>query len=211
MRSNGRTINKYNLEIFDKDLVNGKYQIPIINNDNYVPKDLIGFNYANTNNNYNSGIHFYLDDYQFERVWNNPERYIGLFSKYECILSPDFSLYLDMPLAMKIWNIYRSRLLGQFYQSYGIKVIPTISWAEPETYDFCFDGIPKRSIVSISTVGVIRNKDALRLWKDGVTEMIKRIEPSAILIYGNKIDYDFKNIKVIYFQNKVITNMKGRC
>ena len=38
--------------------------------------------------------------------------------------------------------------------------------------------------------------------------MIKRIEPSAILIYGGKIDYDFKNIRVIYYENEVTERMK---
>ena len=48
---------------------------------------------------------------------------------YDCILSPDFSLYMDMPLPMKVWNMYQSRLISAYYQSYGIPVIPTLSWA----------------------------------------------------------------------------------
>lgn len=203
-----RTNQAYNLEIYDETQVEGFYQMPIINNDNYIPKDLIGFNYAKTSQNKDTGIHFYIDDYQFERLWNSPEEYIDILSEYECILSPDFSLYMDMPRAMKIWNIYRSRMIGQFYQQYGIKVIPTISWAEKETFEFCFDGIPKRSIVSISTIGVKRSKEAMQIWKDGVDEMIKRIQPSAILIYGGKVDYDYGDIKVIYFENKVTERMK---
>ena len=89
-----------------------------------------------------------------------------------------------MPMPMKIWNIYRSRQIGQYYQSQGIKVIPTISWAEKETFEFAFKGIPKGSIVSISTIGVKRNKEALKIWQDGVSAMIEEIEPSTILVYG---------------------------
>lgn len=203
-----RTNNKYNLELFDKFVCDGKYQMPIIDNDNYIPKKLIGFNYAKTSKERNTGIHFYLDDYQFERIWNNPEEYVDILEKYDCILSPDFSLYLDMPYSMKIWNVFRSRLIGQYYQRQGIKVIPTLSWAEEETFEFCFDGIPKGSIVSISTIGVKRSNEAMNIWKNGVDEMIKRIEPSAILIYGGKIDYDFKNIRVIYYENEVTERMK---
>ncbi len=203
-----RTINTYNLKIFDYNFCSkGFWEMPIIKNDNYIPKDLIGFNYAKTSKEKNVGIHFYLDDYQFERVWNNPEDYIDILKEYECILSPDFSLYMDMPMPMKIWNIYRSRLIGQFYQRQGIKVIPTISWAETESFDYCFQGIPKRSIVSISTIGVKKDNNALAIWKDGVNEMIKQIEPSTIIVYGGKIDYDFKGINVIYIDNKVTEKM----
>lgn len=199
-----RTNKAYNLDIIDyTNLSNDFWQMPIIKNDNFIPKELIGFNYAKSNKEKNVGIHFYLDDYQFERLWNYPDKYIDVLKEYECILSPDFSLYMDMPMPMKIWNIYRSRQIGAYYQSQGIKVIPTISWAEKETFEFCFEGIPKGSIVSISTIGVKNDEEALQIWKDGVDEMIKKIEPSTILVYGGKLDYDYGDIEVIYFENKV--------
>ena len=204
-----RTNDTYNLSLVDiESSSNNFWQMPIIQNDNYIPKELIGFNYAKTSKEKNVGIHFYLDDYQFERVWNKPEDYIETLKQYECILSPDFSLYMDMPMPMKIWNIYRSRQIGQYYQNQGIKVIPTLSWAEKETFDFCFEGIPEGSIVSISTIGVKKNKEALKIWKDGVDELIKRIKPSAILIYGGKLDYDYGDIKVVYYDNKVTERLK---
>lgn len=204
-----RTNDTYNLDIIpEEEKTEGFYQMPIINNDNFIPKDIIGFNYAKTSKERNVGIHFYLDDYQFERIWNNPQEYINILKKYDCIFSPDFSLYMDMPMAMKIWNVYRSRLIGQYYQEHGIKVIPTISWAEKETFAFCFDGIPKGSIVSISTIGVKRSKEALKAWKDGLDELIKRIKPSTILIYGGKLNYDYGDIEIIYYNNKVIERLK---
>lgn len=203
-----RTNDIYNLEIIDREDMEGYYRIPIIQNNRYIPKDIIGFNYAKTSKEKSIGIHFYLDDYQFERVWNRPNKYIDVLKQYDCIFSPDFSLYMDMPMAMKIWNTYRSRLIGQYYQKQGIKVIPTLSWAEKETFEFCFDGIPEGSIVSISTIGIKQNKEALRIWKDGVDELIKRIKPSAILIYGGKLDYDYGDIEVIYYKNKVTERMK---
>ena len=202
-----RTNDTYNLGIIDNENASEFWQMPIIKNDNFIPSKLIGFNYAKTSKEKNVGIHFYLDDYQFERLWNKPEDYVDTLKEYECILSPDFSLYMDMPMPMKIWNIYRSRLIGQYYQSQGIKVIPTLSWAEEETGEFCFEGIPKGSIVSISTIGVKKNKEALKIWKTGVDELIKRIEPSTILIYGGKLDYDYGDIKVIYYENQVTERM----
>lgn len=205
-----RTNKAYNLDLVNHDrLEDDFWQMPIIKNNGYIPKDLIGFNYAKSSEEKNVGIHFYVDDYQFERIWNAPEKYIETLMDYDCILSPDFSLYMDMPMAMKIWNIYRSRFIGAYYQSKGLRVIPTISWAEKETFAFCFKGIPKGSIVSISTIGVKQDKEALQIWRDGVTEMIKQIEPSAILIYGGELEFDYGNIKTIYFNNKVTENWRN--
>lgn len=203
-----RTNEAYNLGLFDETACYGKYQMPIIEKDNVIPKELIGFNYAKTYDNKNVGIHFYLDDYQFERIWNNPQEYVELLGDYKCILSPDFSLYMDMPYSMKIWNVYRSRLIGQYYQRCGIKVIPTIQWAEKETFEFCFDGIQEGSIVSVSTIGVKRSQEATQVWKDGMDAMIERIKPSTILVYGGPLDYDYKGIKVIYYDNEVTERMK---
>lgn len=206
-----RTNKAYNLDIINyESLTNDFWQMPIIRNNGFIPDDLIGFNYAKTSQKENCGIHFYIDDYQFERLWNYPEKYIDILSKYDCILSPDFSLYMDMPMPMKIWNIYRSRQIGAYYQSKGIKVIPTISWAEEETFDFCFQGIPQDSIVSISTIGVKQDPNALKIWNDGMKAMIDRIHPSDILVYGGELPFDYKGINVKYYNNHVLDNWKEK-
>lgn len=205
-----RTNDAYNLDIAnDTASTDDFWQMPIIRCDDYIPDRLIGFNYAKSSKEKDTGVHFYIDDYQFERVWSYPEKYLDILLPYDCILSPDFSLYMDMPMPMKIWNVYRSRQIGAYYQSKGIKVIPTISWAEPETYEFCFRGIPKNGIVSISTVGVKRDKKAVETWKDGVRAMIEAIAPKTILVYGGALDYDYGDVDVRYYDNEVTKNWNG--
>lgn len=199
----------YNLDLYDKDRTEGKYQMPVITPVDYRPDDLVGFNYARTKKDKNVGLHFFLDDYQFERIWNMPEQNINIIREYDCMLTPDFSLYLDMPIAMKIWNVYRSRLIGQMAQDEGIIVIPTVQWAEPETFEFCFDGLPHNSTLAISTVGVKRDEYALDIWKTGTAEMIKKLAPKRILVYGGKIDFDYGGVEVVYYDNHVTEEMKN--
>jgi hypothetical protein len=138
-----KDIDTYNLEYLDRTRVSGMYQIPTLKRCDYIPKDLIGFNYvlSHRKTREDLGVHFYLDDYQFERLWKRPYLYLPKLAQYGCVLTPDFSLYMDMPLGMKIWNTYRSRLLGQMLQDFNANVIPTLSWAEKATYEFCFSGI----------------------------------------------------------------------
>ena len=64
------------------------WEMPIISNDRYIPDKLIGFNEALTSKDNKAGVHFFLDDYQFERIWKEPNRYINVLSKFTCILSP---------------------------------------------------------------------------------------------------------------------------
>lgn len=201
------TTNKgYNLNLVDLDRCDGKYQIPHIQKEDYIPDDLIGFNYMLTNADKNVGVHCFVDDYQFERLWNSPDKYLDKLQEYDCVLTPDFSLYKDMPLSMKIWNVFRSRLIGQWLQDNGCIVIPTISWCEEDTFEFCFDGLEKGGTVAVSTIGV--KKDSMDIWTKGMNEMIERLKPKTILVYGGKVDYDYKNIKVVYFENKVTERMR---
>ena len=204
------TYKKYNLELIDSSRLDGFYQMPIVKKEEFIPDDLIGFNYMLTSKNKNVGIHCFIDDYQFERLWSSPQEYVEKIAEYDCFLSPDFSLYLDMPMAMKIWNIYRSRLIGQFMQDCGVCVIPTISWAEPETFSFCFAGIEKGSVVAVSTIGVKREEASFSIWKSGMDEMIRVIEPSAILVYGGEVEYDYQGINVVYYDNHVTGKMKEK-
>lgn len=199
-----RTFNYYNLHVAHEiEHTDDFWEMPIIKKCDFIPQRLIGFNYAKSSDDKNTGLHCFIDDYQFERLWNDPYKYIEVLKPYECFLSPDFSLYTDMTEAMRIWNTYRSRLIGAFYQQQGITVIPTVSWCEKPTFKYCFKGIEKGGVVAISTIGVKEDDDAFKIWKDGTREMIKHIEPQTILVYGGKVDFDYKDINVVYFENEV--------
>lgn len=204
-----RTDKGYNLDLYDPYDTEGFYQMPVIHNNYFIPDNIKSFNYALTSSDKACGIHFYIDDYQFERVWNSPQEYVDTLKQYDCIFSPDFSLYMDMPISMKIWNVYRSRLIGQYYQNCGIRVIPTVSWGEKETFEFCFDGIEEHGIVSVSTIGVKKDAEAFKIWVAGMDELIKRKKPDTILVYGGKVEYDYKKTKVVYFDNENTERMKG--
>lgn len=203
-----RTDEAYNLPYVDLERTEGFYQMPVIEGEDHIPSGLMGFNYALNSKDPEKGIHFYVDDYQFERIWNDPHKYINILRDFDCVLTPDFSLYMDMPMSMKIWNVFRSRLIGQMMQDEGLTVIPTVSWAEPETFDFCFDGLPEGGVMSISTVGIKQDKNAFKIWKAGTEELLKRKKPSALLVYGGAVDFDYGETQVIYFQNEVTERMK---
>ncbi len=148
-----------------------------------------------------------MDDYQFERVWTSPQKYLQYLQGYECVLTPDFSLYMDMPNPMQARNRYRSQALGHWWQTQGITVVPTLSWAQPSSYQFCFAGIPKHSTVAVSTVGVKDSKEALAIWCDGMRTAMKRLEPLRVLLYGGRVDFDFGACEVIEYSNSVTERM----
>ena len=163
----------------------GQYNIPEIEpyNGNLDITDWIGFNYAKQDSfcRKSVGVHFCLDDYQFETLWNHPNKYIDKFQKCGAILSPDFSLYSDFPFPIQIYNHYRKHWLARFYQERDIIVIPTIAWSTEDSFEWCFDGEPKNSIVCVSTTGVLKRKESKDLFMNGYNAMLKKLTPTKII------------------------------
>ena len=91
----------------------GKLEIPCIEPEKTLPNRLIPFSKAARSSDFGAWIHFYEDDVTFERLWNNPHRYLPILKRFAGVITPDFSLYRDMPLVMQHWNIYRSRAVVQ--------------------------------------------------------------------------------------------------
>ena len=108
----------------------GQYDIPELEPVQFDNAEFIGFNYArNAKEPENKAVHFFLDDYQFTRVWTDPDKYTAMLQRFKYVLTPDFSLYTDFPKSLQIYNHYRKHWLGAYWQMHGINVIPTICWS----------------------------------------------------------------------------------
>lgn len=172
----------------------GKLQIPIIPRFQEKPDDfddllLIGFDktHLEDQNHLDRMVHFFLYDYRFERVWKSPDSDIEKLSRYRAVLSPDFSMYLEMAPVVQLYNVFRNRWCGAYWASKGIRVIPTVNWGNESTFDFCFEGIEKGSVVAVSTYMASEhdNRGDQKEWfMAGYNEMLRRIEPEKIICYN---------------------------
>jgi hypothetical protein len=122
-----------------------------------------------------------LDDHKFDEVWNKPELELERLSQYFQLLSPDFSIYADMPKPLQIYNTFRNRWCASYWQYNKMLVIPTVSWGEEATYEFCFDGIEEGCVVAVSTLGA---SDSQEEFLTGFKQMCEIIRPSTVLNYG---------------------------
>lgn len=161
-------------------------------------KEWIGFNYVLSDKEpEGKAVHFFIDDYQFNRIWNNPEKYVDKLRKYEAVLTPDFSPYADMPMATQIFNHYRKHWVGRFLQENGVKVIPTIRASRDDrSFKWYLDGEPKGGVVCISSMWTSKEDDREYFIKE-YNQMYQKLKPSKIYIYGNKIDGLKGNIEYI--------------
>lgn len=188
MNSSRSKRNYENLErrIFDGV---GEYGIPKLKLTQFEKCDFIGFNYAKScKDRADKGVHFFVDDYQFNRLWTNIDGYLDMLSQFKCVMSPDFSTYTDFPKAIQVYNHYRKHWVGAYLQEYGINVIPTISWSSKDSFEWCFDGEPQGGCVAVSSQGCIASKEKRKLFMDGYCEMVARLQPETIIFYGQVPD-----------------------
>lgn len=139
------------------------------------------------NHFYNRLVHFFLYDYVFERIWEQPQKYIDILKQYKGVLSPDFSMYIEMNPVMQLYNTFRNRWVGAYMASKGMKVIPTVNWGLENTFDFCFNGIEKGGTVAVSTYMISEHEhhsDQKDFFLNGYREMLNRIEPELVICYN---------------------------
>ena len=209
----------------------GKLQIPIIPKfhvraDDFNDLLLIGFDktHLEDKNHLDRMVHFFLYDYRFERVWKNPDNDIEKLSRYRAVLSPDFSMYLEMAPVMQLYNVFRNRWCGAYWASKGIRVVPSVNWGDESTFDFCFDGIEKGSVVAVSTYMASEHdhrKDQKEWFLSGYNEMLRRIEPEKIICYNTPfpemqgdivyVDYERSSWRYMDYERKAAPNNDLDC
>ena len=170
--------------------VDRKWGLPLVKNQKFDTDNLKMIACSDTkvndkDENKKSGVHFFVDDYRFKGIYDNPEKTLNKYSQYRFLLTPDFSTYSDMNLWRQLESVAKNRWVGAYWQSKGLTVIPTISWGLSQSFDFCFDGVEKHSIVAVGMIGCKKNK--LNFMR-GYNAMLEKIQPEKIICFGVPFD-----------------------
>ncbi|MCL2137754.1 MAG: DUF4417 domain-containing protein [Coriobacteriia bacterium] len=139
----------------------------------------------------------FKDDSRFERVCCKPWEYVDRLSQYKQVMTPDVSCYIDMPLEEQWHNTFLNRIIGKYWQTRGLIVIPTISWSDKQSYSFAFTGIEIGCIVAVSTIGTHEYYD---MFMDGFIEMCNQINPEAVVCYCPPYQEMYHYSKVVYVE-----------
>lgn len=185
----------------------GEMEIPIIYPTSAVPNKLITFSKILRTDDFDQWVCFYEDDGSFERIWRNPHKYLPILAKFNGVITPDFSLYRDMPLIMQIWNIFRSRALGHWFQENGLNVVVNIRWGDRRTHFFTCLGAPKNSTIAVGSVGCTKLLEDRKHFVEGLDYVVKKLKPRIIVVYGAAPDYIFEKykkqgIKILQFDSE---------
>jgi hypothetical protein len=170
-------------------LTDGKYDFPVVKNQVVDLSDLTLIRFSNAVRNEHqhadATVHFFEEDEDFDEVWKNPSVYLDELKQYRQVFTPDFSLYTDMPLTLQLINTFRNRWCGAYWQEHGLTVIPTITWSDEWSYEFCFDAVEKGTCVAVTTLGC---SDVKELYMAGFAIMCRVIDPACVICYASPFE-----------------------
>lgn len=190
--------------------LDGKYQLPMIQacNLDYLPEDSIDFEESfsrKIKNHRKLNVNFYIDDVKFTRLWNNPDKYLDHLKCFHSVTMPDFSIStgeIGMPFALNIYNKYRNHAIAWYLHMNDIKVIPSVPIADKDSYDWCFDGLPKDSILSVCTNGRVRAKASRIEFCEGFKVMCDKLQPTRVIIVGRIPDELKSDVPITNYQTR---------
>ena len=181
-----------------------RYGLPILDRESIIPDHVVPFDKISSACDEEFSAHscviFNLADRRIDRFWNNPERFISRLKKFGSVATPDFSLLLDMERPFVEYNVLRALKIGHWMQDNGMHVLPSLLWAYPDTYDVCFEAIPRNGIVIVSSVGSMRRQCSRRYFMMGMKSMLERVSPSGVILYGPMPQFEFPVPVVRHFE-----------
>ena len=192
-------------------IYSGEFEIPSLPTSLDVPNKLIPFSKCIGSNEYDSWVHFYEDDACFERIWNCPNKYLPILQRFNGVITPDFSLYRDMPLAMQIWNTYRGKAIGNWLVENGIKVIPNVRWGDRRSFDFCCSGVGRNGTIAIGSHGCVKLLSDRPFFEEGLRYIVKKLAPKTVIVYGTAPDSIFEQyrkagIRIVQFDSTFMSS-----
>lgn len=205
-------------------LFSGIMEIPVIKkqDNESLPEMLVPFTLRNRVDGSEEVLCFYEHDEKFNNFIDDPDAFIGDLRKFKGVISPDCSLYIDMPLCLQIADVYLSRAIGHYLQENGFYVIPNVRWGDERTYTTCelpekiaFLGIEKHSIVAIGEYGQISSAEDKYYFRAGLEAMLDELEPEIVLVYGKMskkvFDGFLDKAKFVFYDDWISLKRGGNC
>ena len=84
-------------------------------------------------------LHFYVDDYRFNSIYEHPEKILKHHPSQ--IVEPNGSLFLETPIAFGLQNIYKKRWIARCMQERGIRVFVDLN-VNTKFYQLNMLGVP---------------------------------------------------------------------
>jgi hypothetical protein len=141
-------------------------------------------------------VSFYVEDYRFESFWNDAGTGAKqlLDAHIAGAIMPNYSMYMNEPKIIRMFQHYRSLWLARYWQEAGIPIIPDVQMSYDDG-DVCWMGVPKNVPIAIqSHVNIARNNlDLFMKDLDFMRATLDALHPPVILYYADEKSWHLLN------------------
>ena len=126
--------------------------------------------------------HFYVDDYRFEAVWDNPNKVYE--SGCYAIVEPNLSCYDNTPTSWGIFQIYKKRWIARYLQTLGVRVFVDMN-VSGKFAEYNLMGVPD-GWNAFATRGYAMRPEGLELEYQLAQKVSGKKEPFFVVYGGGK-------------------------
>lgn len=165
----------------------GPYGIPLMSPCADIPGSLTAFSETGPTRPVDADtfIHFFEDDYRFERFWKDPDRYLPRLQAAAGVIAPDYSTYANMPRALQIERTLRNFTLGAWLQRNGVPTIANVRLCGADSVSWALAGVPEQSSLAIGLHGCIRDVENRKAVVEELRIICESKQPTALIVYGS--------------------------
>jgi hypothetical protein len=173
---------RYVLELPDIDYQGDNIAFPVISNRlTDIPERF--YRYGNAKD---APFHCFVDDWRLEAIWRDPFKMVDRFILCQTVIAPDFTVETNDPLIHALYQVWRSRVIGRWWQDHGLTVIPALQWSRPEINPFLFAGLSQCDIVAVRSP----TRGYVDQWRQCAEQFLMIHQPKLVLHFGTKTGLD---------------------
>lgn len=122
-------------------------------------------------------MHTFTDDYRQEFFWRRPEEGALIATAAHVCTAPDYTVWVEDPDEWARHQAWRSAVVGAFWQSRGVTVIPVMSWCSA-----------LQDYIAPGSLWAVRGprRDDNGSWRERAAVFEDTLEPGAVLVFGNE-------------------------
>lgn len=133
-----------------------------------------------------SPFHCFVDDWRIEAIWRHKNKMIDRVALSHFAVLPDFTVETDSPLVDAFYQVWRSRVIGRYWQDHGVYSIPALQWSRTEINHFLFSGLDDVEVVAVRSP----TRGFLREWLQCAEQFLQIHQPKLVLHFGTKHGFD---------------------
>lgn len=177
-----------------------------------LPCNIYPYNERKGKSGIGQGLHFFVSDYSFaQSLWYDLYQKTISLRRFDLLFAPDYSFYVNPDYSfISAQGIYRNRFITAYWQKCKLNVVPVASHGSVDTFSWCYEGLPERSIIAVGNETVhLTDHASVTLWQWSVRELEAQKRPTLILVYGKRIEIPGIKTPVKYINGYIYNHFRN--